>query len=207
MWECIVGIKKSGWIINFYSLLPRKKFLVVFLFKSTQFSKFISSIKFYFFGSPRNERSTYIKDLNCSWSMKSSHSRADLFTFILICSKQISSLVFVISVGAPCCFDKYVHLFTSLFINSTQTLLLHLRITISSSSPLLYFISSFTISTWIFMLHLGTLILYSSLVFPFTSLFVFSTSLFLLSSGISISSYSLLIASLHCGISALKFEL
>ena len=78
-----------------------------------------------------------IKYLNCSWSTKSSHSRAALFTFIFICSKEISSLVFVGSGVASCCFDEYVHPFNSSFTISTQIIILHLRITISSYSILL----------------------------------------------------------------------
>ena len=77
-----------------------------------------------------------------------------LFTFLFVCSKQISSLVFVISRGAFCCFDEDVHTFTSLFIISTRLLFLHFRIPIYPSSLLLPFISPSTVSTGLFLLHL-----------------------------------------------------
>ena len=91
---------------SFFYVIPTKNLLVVFLFKRTQFLKFNSLINLYFFGSPRNERSTYIKYFNCYWSTKSPHYRAALYTLIFVYSKRISYLVFVISVMSSCCFDK-----------------------------------------------------------------------------------------------------
>ena len=116
--------------------------------------KFFSSINLYLFGSLRNERSTYIQDFNCSWITKSSHSKAAIFTFLFICSKRISSLVFVIYGKASCCFNEDVHPFTYLFIISAWIILLNLRIPIYSSSLMLPFIYLFIVSTWIFVLHL-----------------------------------------------------
>ena len=47
----------------------------------------------------------------------------------------------------------------------------------------------------------------ASLILPFTSSFIISTLLFIIQLLILISSSSLLLASLQCGVSALKFEL
>ena len=76
-------------------------------------------IKLYFFGSPRNEWLIYIKNFNCSWIPKVYHLRADIFTFLLIFSKRISSLVFVGSWGSSCCFDEDFDTLTYSFIIST----------------------------------------------------------------------------------------
>ena len=110
-------------------------------------------MNFSFFESPHDERSTYNKDLNCSWSTKSYHYRAALFNFIFIYTKRISSLVFVSSGRASCFFDEDVHPFTSLLIITTRLLLLHLCIPISSYSLLIPIISLFTVSTWLFLLR------------------------------------------------------
>ena len=106
----------------------------------------------------------YIKDFICSWSTKSSHSIAPIYAILFISFKIISSLVFVGFGGSSCCFDKYVHPFTSLFIISTRLLLLHLRIPISSSYLLLPFTSSFIISTRLLILHFCIPISSSSLL-------------------------------------------
>ena len=132
--------------------------LFFFLLKCMQFLKFNSWINLSFIVSPFNERSTYSKDFNCSWSTKPSHSRAALFTFPFIYSKRIYYLVFIIYGGDSICLGEDFHPFTSSFILSTRLLLLHLCIPISSSSLLLYFVSSFTVSVWLFLLHLGLLI-------------------------------------------------
>ena len=122
----LLASKNSGWIINvLFYVIPTNNLLVLFLLKRNQFLKFNSSINLLFIWSPLNERSTYIKDFNCSWSTKSSHFRTALFTFIFIFSKQIFSLVFVIYGEYSCCFDVDVHPFTSSFILSTRLLLLH----------------------------------------------------------------------------------
>ena len=189
--DYIVGIKNSGWIINFiFCVITTKNLLVFFLLKRKQFLKFNSSINLSFIVSPRNELSMYIQDFNCSWSTKSSHSMNAIFTFLFICSKLISSLVFVIYGGDSSCLDGDVHPFTYSFILSTRILLLHLRIPISSSSLLLSLISSFTVSAWLFLLHLGLLIsssslllrLYSQHYFFFTlthhNIFLFATACF-----------------------------
>ena len=126
--------------------------------------------------------------------MKPSHSRADLFNFLFVRSKQVSSLVFVLSGGYSCCFDEDVHPFTSSLILSIRLFLLHLRIPISPSSILLSLFSSFTVSTLPFLPHLGDLISSSSLLLPFNYLFLFSKSLFLLPLLIPVSSSSLLLA-------------
>ena len=131
--------------------------------------KFNSPINLSFFGYPHNERSTYIKDFNCSRGTKSSYSRAAIFTFLFIYSKKISSLVFVGFVGASCYLGEDVNTVTSSFIISTRLLLLHFRILISSSSLLLPIIYSFIISMWLFLLHLRILISSTSLMLPFTS--------------------------------------
>ena len=167
--------KNTGWIINFlfFNIIPTNNLLVFCLLKRTQFLKFNSSI---------------IKDFNYSWSTKSSHSRAAIFTFLFIYSKRISYLLFFISGGFSCCFDEDVHPFTYSFMLSTRLLPLHLRIPISFSLILLSFVYSFTVSTWIFLLHLGILISSSSLPFPFTYWFVFSTFIFILPLRIPISS-------------------
>ena len=200
--------KNLGWIINFlfFDVIPTNNLLVFFILKNKQFLKLYSSINLSFIVSPRNERSTYIKDFNLSWSTKSPHYRAAIFTFIFISSKRMYSLVFIIYEGDYCCFDEDVHTLTSSFILSTRLLILHLRIPIYSSSLLLSFVSSFTVSMWFFLLHLGILISSYSLLFPFTSSFVFSILLFLLPLRIIIYPSSLLLASLHCGVSTLKFE-
>ena len=67
MWEDIVGIK-IFWMNNklFLYVIPTKKFIVVFIFIHIQNLKFNSSIKLYLFGSPHNDWSTYITDLNRS---------------------------------------------------------------------------------------------------------------------------------------------
>ena len=96
MREDIFGIK-TFWMNNklpFLYVILTNNLLVVFLFVCMKFLKFNSSIDLSFFGSPRDELSTYIIDFNCSWSTKSSHSRPSLFTFIFICSKWISLLGF-----------------------------------------------------------------------------------------------------------------
>ena len=135
--KILFASKYFGWIIN--SLFC--------IYYQCVILKFISLINLYFFWYPRDDRWTEIKNFNYYWSMKSSHSRAALFTFILICSKRILSLVFVGSGGNSCCLDEDVHPFTYSFIISTRLLLLHLRITISPSSLLLPFIYSFIIPT------------------------------------------------------------
>ena len=78
--------KNSGLIINFLFLnvIPTRNLLFFFLLKRKQFLKFNSSINFYFIGSPRNQGSTCINGVNCSWSTKSPYSRAALFTFLFI---------------------------------------------------------------------------------------------------------------------------
>ena len=162
--------------------------------------KFYSSINLWLFVSLRDDQSTYIKDFNCSWSTNSSHSRADIFIFLFICSKEISSLIFVGSTGTSCCFGEDFHPFTLSFIISTRLLILYLRIPIYSYSLLLPFISSFMISTWLFLLHLRILIPSTSLLLPFNYSFITSTLLFILCLVIPISSSSLMLASLHCGI-------
>ena len=171
----MVGNQKSGWMINFLylSVIPTKNLLFLYLFKWIQLVKFNSSINLYLFGSPRNEWSTHINDFNWYWSMKSSYSRADLFKFLFVGSKPVSSLVFVLSGGYSCFFDEDVHSFTSSLILSIRLFLLHLSIPISSSSLLLPFFSSFTVSTLPFLPHLGDLISSSSLLIPFNSSFVF----------------------------------
>ena len=123
----LLASKISGWIINylFCYIIPTKNLLVVFLLKQKQFLKFNPPINLSLIGSQRNEWSTYIKDFNCFWSTKSSHSRANLFTFLFICSKRISSLVFVISGVIFCCVYEDVHTFTSSFILSTWLIFLH----------------------------------------------------------------------------------
>ena len=101
IWDYIVGSKtfRMNNILSVLNVILTKKLHVFFLLKRKQFFKFNSSINLYFIGSPRNERSKYIKYFNCHWSTKLSYSRAALFTFLFICSKEISSLVFVISGG------------------------------------------------------------------------------------------------------------
>ena len=102
MWEDIVGIK-IFWMNNklyFLYVILTKNLLVVFLFKRMQFLKPNSSINLSFFWSPRDEWSTYIKYFNCSRSTKSYHSGATFYTFLLICVKKISNLVFVGNGGA-----------------------------------------------------------------------------------------------------------
>ena len=136
-------------------VIPTDNLLVVFLLKRTQFLKFNSSINISSFGYTRDERSTYINDLNCYWSTKSSRSRDALFTFLFVYSKQIPPLVLVGYRGVSCCFGEAVHPFTYSSIISTRIILLHSRISISSSSLLLPFISSFIKSTWLFLLHLS----------------------------------------------------
>ena len=177
MLEDIFGIK-IFWMNNklsFLYVMPKKNLFVVFLFKHMQFLKFNSPINLSFFGYSHNKLSLYIKDFNCPWSTKSSHSRTAIFIFLFIHSKRISSLVLVISVGASCCFNDNVHPFTYLFITSTRLFLLHLRVPIYSNSILIPFIFSFTVSTRIFMLHFSILTSSTSLLFPFTSSFVIST--------------------------------
>ena len=135
MLEDLVGIKifrMNNKLSYFYCITDCCLYL-----KTHVCLKFISSNKLFFFGSPRNEQSTYIKDFNPSWRTKSSHLRAAFSTFYFISSKQLSSLEIVVSGGASCCFDEDVHPFTSSFIISTRLLFLHLRIPISSSSLLL----------------------------------------------------------------------
>ena len=172
-----------------------------------QYLKFISSINLSLFGSPRNERSTYIKYFNCSWSIQSSHSRATLSAFLFISSKRISSLVFV-GYGVDSCFsNEDINSFTSSFIISTRLLLLHLRIQISSYSLLLPFTDSFIISTRLILLRLHIPISSSSLLLPFTDLFIISTWLSLLHLFFPISSSLLLLASLQCGIYASELKL
>ena len=207
MWEDIVGIK-IFWMNNKFSFLyviPTKNLLGFFLFKRMQFLKFNSSINLSFFGYTRKERSTYIKDFKFSWNTKLSHSRAAIFTLLFVYSKRISYLIFVGSGGASCCFNEDVHHFTSLFIISTRLIFLYLRISISSYSLLLPLFSSFIISTWHFLLHSRIPISSTSILLLFNSSFIISTSLFLLHLHLPISSSSLLIASLHCGILALKY--
>ena len=60
-------------MINFLCLtiIPTKNLLFCHLLKCIQFVKFNSSIKFSFFGSPRNERSTYINDFILQDQLKS----------------------------------------------------------------------------------------------------------------------------------------
>ena len=142
MWEDIVGIKNFRMNNKISSLdcNTNKILLFVVLFKCTQFLNFNWSINLSLFRSPRNECSTYIKDFNSSWRTKSSHSRADFSTFRFISSKRISSLVFVGSGGASCCFDEGVHTFTASFIISNRLIFLHLYIPISSSLLLLAFL-------------------------------------------------------------------
>ena len=178
--KILLASKYYGWIINFLFLyvIPTKNFLVVFLLKRTQFLRFNSSNTSSFFGSPHNARKTYIKDCNCCWSTKSSQSRASLCTFLFIRSKRISSLVFVGSGEASCCFDEKVHYFTYSLVILTRLLLLHLRIPISYSSLLVSFIYSFIILTWLFLIHLGVLISFTSLLLLFTSSFLISTLFF-----------------------------
>ena len=96
----------------------KKSFCI--LLKCIQFVKFNSSINLSFFGSPHNEQSTYINYFKWAWSMKSSHYRADLFNFLFVRSKRVSSLVFVISGVYSCCFDEDVHPFTSSLILSIR---------------------------------------------------------------------------------------
>ena len=132
---------------------------------------------------------------------------ADLFNFLFVRSKRVSSLVFVLSGGYSCYFDEDVHPFTSSLILSIQLFLLHLRIPISSSSLLLYFVSSFISSTLRFLPHLGNLISSSSLLFIFNYSFVFSKSLFLLPLRIPIYFSSILLDSLHEPVFTLEFDL
>ena len=207
MWEDIVGIKKSRMNNKLYFLyvIPTKNLFVVFLFKRMQFLKFNSSINLSFFWSPCNYQPTYIKYFNCSWITKSSHSRVSIFTFLFICSKRIAYLVFVGSGGAFCCLDYNVYTFTYSFIISNLPLLIYLRIPIFSYSLLHPFIYSFIISMWLFLLHLRILISSTSLLLPFNSSFVISALISLLHLHISISYSSLILASLHCGMLALKF--
>ena len=157
----------SGWMINFICLtvIPTKNLIFCILFNCIHFLKFNSSINLSFFGSPRNERLPYINDFNWSWSTKSSHSRADILYFLFVRSKRVPSFVFVLSGGYYCCFDEYVHTFTSSFILSIRLFLLHFRIPISSSSMFLYLVSSFTFPKSPFIPHLGDLISSSSILF------------------------------------------
>ena len=129
--------------------------------------KFNSSINFSFFGYIRNEWSTCIKYFNCSWSTKSSHSRADIFTFFFICFKWISSFVFfwfwriflLFRWGCP-----YFH-FLVYNINSTSSL------TLTYSNLFLFTTASFHFLIYNFnMIFSPTLTYYN--------LFLFTTSSF-----------------------------
>ena len=150
--KILLASKYSGWIIDFIYLyvISKKNLPVVFLFKRTQFWSLIHqstcpSLNNHTINSQRILMiSTVPKSLN--------HPILGLlfFTFIFVCSKRISSLVFVIYGGASCCFDDDFHPFTSLCIIPTRFIFLYLHIPISSYSLLIPFISSFTVSTWLF---------------------------------------------------------